>query len=253
MDFTAHLVAINAFPKGSTASRDEDVFTIDGIAYDLSDINDEDIATPRGIHPFIGDITRVDGILRGALIWGYDLDLGEDEYVDEHPDFAPGNRGPYIRDGQSGAPSEDFTLDIRRAPDLRAQGLSLGRVQAKAAMTAWINALTGAIQNQYPDVVQKGWTEEEAMALAFRSSTETPAQLATLTADGLARGRTPEQHANRILEKAHMFHNVAAQTRRLWLATDSALDAVTDPRGFDAVLSGAIEQATPLAKAYGLL
>lgn len=130
--------------------------------------------------------------------------------------------------------------------------LTEGRATAKAAMTAWIDGLTGAIQNQYPEVVQKGWNEEEAMALAYMRGTETDAQLATLTADGAARGRTAEEHATRILGKAALFHSVAAQTRRLWLATDKALNEVTDPRDFGAVLGHAIQQAAPLARAYGL-
>jgi len=130
--------------------------------------------------------------------------------------------------------------------------LAGGRVAAKAMMVAWIDDLTGATQNQYPEVVQKGWDEEEAMAVAFMTATETPTQLATLTADGAARGRTAEEHAIRILEKASLFHGVVAQTRRLWLATDKALEEVTDPRDFNAVLAGAIQQAAPLAKAYGL-
>jgi len=124
--------------------------------------------------------------------------------------------------------------------------------EAKAAMTAWINQLTGTVQNTYPQVVQNAWFEEEAMAAAYLSGTEDAAQLATLTADGLAKGRTPAEHAARILDNAQTFRSIAAQMRRLWLATDAALDEVVDPHEYEAVLTAAIAQAAPLAAAYGL-
>jgi len=124
--------------------------------------------------------------------------------------------------------------------------------EAKAAMNAWINTLTGAIQNQYPQVIQTGWFEEEAMAAAYMSGSDNAQQLATLTADATAKGRTPQQHAARILENAQTFRAVAQATRNLWLATDAAIDAVTDPADYAAVLEAAKAQAAPLAAAYGL-
>jgi len=126
------------------------------------------------------------------------------------------------------------------------------RASAKRSMTSWINDLTGAIQNQYPEVVQKGWIEEEAMAADYLSDTENAAQLAVLTADATAKGRTPADHAARILEKANTFRGIAAQTRRLWLATDAALDAATDAADLASVLEAARLEAAPLARAYGL-
>lgn len=123
---------------------------------------------------------------------------------------------------------------------------------AKSAMTAWINALTGTIQNQYPEVVQKGWEDEEAMAIAFFADTMTVQQEFTLGKDAEAKSRTSEQHATRILEKAAQFRGIAEQTRRLWLAVDNQIDAVTDPMQYEAILDAAQVQAAPLAAAYGL-
>ena len=122
---------------------------------------------------------------------------------------------------------------------------------AKLAMTAWINSLTAQIQDEYPDVVQKGWIEEEAMATAFTAGTENAQQLAILTADATSKGRTPSEHAARILEKAQAFRSIALQTRNLWLSVDKALDDAT-PDQFEAILQGAIAQAAPLAAAFGL-
>ena len=122
---------------------------------------------------------------------------------------------------------------------------------AKLAMTAWINSLTAQIQDEYPDVVQKGWTEEEAMATAFTAGTENAQQIAILTADATSKGRTPAEHAARILEKAQAFRSIALQTRNLWLSVDKALDDAT-PDQFEAILQGAIAQAAPLAAAFGL-
>ena len=124
--------------------------------------------------------------------------------------------------------------------------------EASSVMTEWINTLTGKIQNLYPVVVQKNWEDEEAMASAFMTGTENAQQLATLTADGAAKGRTPSEHATRILENAQQFRGIAEQTRRLWLATDKALSEVVDPADYEVVLAAAQAQAAPLAKAYGL-
>ena len=125
------------------------------------------------------------------------------------------------------------------------------KADAKAKMTAWINSLTSQIQSQYPDVVQKGWDEEEAMARAFVAGTHTDQQLATLTADADSKGRTPAAHADRILANADVFRAIALKTRTLWLATDKALDDAT-PDQYAAVLDAAIAQAKPFADAYGL-
>ena len=123
--------------------------------------------------------------------------------------------------------------------------------EAKLAMTGWINNLTAQIQDEYPDVVQKGWTEEEAMATAFTAGTQSAQQLAILTADATSKGRTPAEHAARILEKATSFRSIALQTRNLWLSVDKALDDAT-PDQFEDILQDAIAQAEPLAAAFGL-
>ena len=122
---------------------------------------------------------------------------------------------------------------------------------AKLAMTGWINSLTAQIQDEYPDVVQKIWTEEEDMATAFMAGTENAQQLAILTADATSKGRTPSEHAARILEKAQAFRSIALQTRNLWLSVDKALDDAT-PDQFEDILQDAIAQAEPLAAAFGL-
>ena len=124
--------------------------------------------------------------------------------------------------------------------------------EAKQAMTGWIDSLTAKIQSQYPDVVQKGWVDEEAMAAAYMAGTNNAEQLAILTADATAKGRTPAEHAMRILEKAQTFRAIALQTRTLWLATEKALDDATDPAQYELILDAAIAQAAPLAAAYGL-
>jgi len=124
--------------------------------------------------------------------------------------------------------------------------------QARLAMTTWINRLTGQIQDEYPDVVQKGWEDEEAMAAAFEAGTMTQEQTAILSDDAEAKGRTPAEHAARIVQKATAFRSIALRTRTLWLATDKALEAATDPSEYEGILATAIEQAAPLAAAYGL-
>ena len=89
------------------------------------------------------------------------------------------------------------------------------------------------------------------MATAFMAGTENAGQLAILTADATSKGRTPSEHAARILEKAQAFRSIALQTRNLWLSVDKALDDAT-PDQFEDILQDAIAQAEPLAAAFGL-
>jgi hypothetical protein len=124
--------------------------------------------------------------------------------------------------------------------------------EAKSAATAWIDTLTGSLQNQYPSVVQGGWIDEEAIANAFEAGTATEAQLATLQADAAAKNRTPAAHAARILANAASFRAIARDTRRLWLATVEKIDLEQDPFKYEVILQAAIEEAAPLAVAYGL-
>lgn len=123
---------------------------------------------------------------------------------------------------------------------------------ARAAMIAWINNLTNRIQNQYPEVVQKGWEEEEAMAAAYMAGTEDDQQRDTLTRDAQAKQRSPAEHAVRILENAQLFRSIARETRRLWLAVDGMIDAAADPMEYDQILEWAKEEAAPLVAAHGL-
>jgi hypothetical protein len=123
---------------------------------------------------------------------------------------------------------------------------------AQAAVTAWIDNLTGQIQNQYPSVVQGGWLEEEEMARAFEAGTATDVQLATLANDAFARDRTSAEQATRILDNARSFRAIAKETRRLWLSTISKIENETDPYKYGVIMYAAIEEAAPLAAAYGL-
>ena len=123
---------------------------------------------------------------------------------------------------------------------------------AKSAVTVWIDTLTGSLQNQYPAVVQGGWIEEELMAAAFEAGTATEAQRDTLQADAAAKKRTPAEHAARILANAASFRAIARETRRLWLATVEKIDLENDPFQYEVIMQAAIEEAAPLAAAYGL-
>lgn len=118
--------------------------------------------------------------------------------------------------------------------------------EAYAAMVAWINALVDGVRSQYPVAVQMNWADEEAMAAAYLAETESADQLERLTADATAKGRTPAEHAARILENAQAFRSIAEQTRTLWLATDAALMAVEDPHEYEAVLEVATAQAASI-------
>ena len=124
--------------------------------------------------------------------------------------------------------------------------------EAKTAMAQWINNLTGQIQDEYPDVVQKGWEDEEAMAEAYFLDVMSQDQTDTLTADARAQGRTSQEHAQRILDKAQVFRMIKKVIRTLWLETDKALGSAADPAEYESILAAAIEKAKPMAESYGL-
>lgn len=124
--------------------------------------------------------------------------------------------------------------------------------EARLAMVRWIDGLTAQVMDQYPRAVQARWSIEEAAARAVKAGTVTQDQLALVTNEGAAKGRTPAEHADRIIANADRFRAIADQINKLFLATDAALAAETDPANFEGILNAAIAQAAPLATAYGL-
>ena len=44
-----------------------DVLTVDGVAYELSGVPEGGLATPEGVHPFVGTITREGGVIACTL------------------------------------------------------------------------------------------------------------------------------------------------------------------------------------------
>ena len=51
-----------------------DVLTVDGTAFDLSEVAEGDVATPLGEHPFVGTITRTAGVICCTVL----VSLGDD-------------------------------------------------------------------------------------------------------------------------------------------------------------------------------
>lgn len=123
---------------------------------------------------------------------------------------------------------------------------------ARAAMVQWIDRLTAQVMSQYPVAVQTRWHIEEAAARAVKAGTATTAQLELVSSEGTVKGRTPEQHADAIVGHADRFHAISAEINKLFLATDAALEAATDPAQYEAIFDAAMAQAAPLAEAYGL-
>jgi hypothetical protein len=124
--------------------------------------------------------------------------------------------------------------------------------EARLAMVKWIDGLTAQVMDQYPRAVQARWSIEEAAARAVKADTATADQLALVTNEGAAKGRTPTEHADAIIANADRFRAIADQINTLFLATDKALTDETNPEQYEAILDGAKAQAAPLAAAYGL-
>lgn len=126
------------------------------------------------------------------------------------------------------------------------------RDAAKRAVVRWIDGLTAQVLDQYPAAVRARWAIEEAAARAVIDGDYTPDQLALVTNEGAAKGRTPAEHAARIIAHADNFRAIADQVNTLFLAIDGQLDAAASPAEFEAILEWGKEQAAPLASQYGL-
>lgn len=126
------------------------------------------------------------------------------------------------------------------------------RQRAKAAMIAWIDALTAQVMSQYPAAVQARWPIEEAAARAVKAGTATQDQTDLVTNEGLAKGRNAAEQADAIIANADRFKAIANEINKLFLAADKSLLDATDPAQYAAILEGAKLQAAPLAEAYGL-
>lgn len=124
--------------------------------------------------------------------------------------------------------------------------------QARLVMVQWIDGLTAQVMDQYPKAVQARWQIEEEAARAVKRGDATQSETDLVTREGATKGRTPEEHADRIIANADRFRAIADQINTLFLATGAALGQVSDPYQYEAILEAAIEQAAPLAEAYGL-
>ncbi|MFN4100109.1 MAG: hypothetical protein ACK4GT_10065 [Pararhodobacter sp.] len=102
-------------------SVDGEVLTCDGVAYDLSPVPEGGLAAPGGVHPFIGTLTRVDGMIQARLR----VVLGDDAAPEQPSDPALWSmvvtRGPvslpHIRLPHVGL--SDVGLPDVRLPDVR--------------------------------------------------------------------------------------------------------------------------------------
>lgn len=118
-------------------------------------------------------------------------------------------------------------------------------------MVRWINSISSQILDLYPLAVQARWNIEEAAARAVLSNTAAEDQLVLITREGAAKGRTPEEHAQAIINKANKFRAITDQINTLFLATDAKIQQTDDPTQFVEILAQAKEKAKPLAVAYG--
>ena len=124
---------------------------------------------------------------------------------------------------------------------------------AQFELATWINKLTYQVDGKYPMIIKEGWDEEEAMAVAFMTETETPEQLAKLQTLAATKGRTVVQHVELVLYLAGSFHKIKDVVHELWLSTDGALENAASPLEYQAIFDVAKATAKPLAAAYGLV
>jgi hypothetical protein len=124
--------------------------------------------------------------------------------------------------------------------------------EAKTAVVRWIDSLTGQIISQYPVVVRERWGIEELAARAVKSGSPSDDQLELIRREGATKGRTPLEHADRVIMHAMNFRAIADEVNTLFLSVDGQLDAATEPAQYSAIIDEAKAVARPLAESFGL-
>jgi len=87
MRITTNLIAVPPDQTETTASVSGEVITVDGTAYDLSSVPEEGLAQPHGDHPFVGPITRTEGVIYVAVKWQYKTETSEADQPKSPPVF----------------------------------------------------------------------------------------------------------------------------------------------------------------------
>ena len=82
MQITTKIIASD---HNTIASVSGSALTVNGVSYDLSGIQEGGASRPTGDHPFIGPITRTDGVLHLAIIWHFDATTAEPIQGAEYP------------------------------------------------------------------------------------------------------------------------------------------------------------------------
>ena len=77
MKIQLHPIAALPGQPGDTISVSGDVLTHNGETFDLSPIEEGGEANPTGEHPFVGPITRQDGVIRVGVRYAYDTSTAE--------------------------------------------------------------------------------------------------------------------------------------------------------------------------------
>lgn len=91
------IVPVAAAPGNSETVLDVagDTLIYDGISYDLSAVPEGGEATPEGEHPFIGTITRIDGVIHARVRALYDAATAEPHQPDDMAHWTiPDAEGP---------------------------------------------------------------------------------------------------------------------------------------------------------------
>jgi hypothetical protein len=107
---------------------------------------------------------------------------------------------------------------------------------------------------QYPAAVRSLWPDEERIARAYLADASAVplSERNILNDDALSKDRTLQEHCEIIVLKADNFRAIGIATRRLFLATEHALNAAASSDDMEEVLDLAKVTASALATTYGL-
>lgn len=123
---------------------------------------------------------------------------------------------------------------------------------AKAALVDWVDEFTAGVTGPVPKDEKLSWDAKEAAAKAHLAGTADAEQTALLQGEADLTGESLNDLSTAIITKATTFRAVVGKVAGLRRAMTTAIDAESDPYGYETILNNGKAQALAMAAALGL-
>lgn len=123
---------------------------------------------------------------------------------------------------------------------------------ARTAMVAFVDDFMKQITGAVPEYERASWPAKAEAARAYVAGTARQDQTDMIANEATTSGRTEAEVAAIIVQRADQYQEIIAHSAGLRVATDLALEAVTDPHDYETVLVDAKAQAIALAGNLGI-